>query len=258
MARLCVIPARMDSSRFPGKPMAILLGKPMLGHVYARTRLEDTFDRVVVATCDTEIKRYCDSKEIESVMTSHKHERASDRVQEAVEKLEHDGQFYDSVTLVQGDEPMVTPRMLRIAVEYLERNNVDVVNLRSRIHSKEEFLSLNCVKVVVSQQDRALYFTRSPVPASSKPTFKLPIAFKQVCIIPFRRSFLDEYSKLLKPTYLEEVESIDMNRVLEHDKMVYCVEIDEETHPVDTEADLKMVSERMKKCPLVGSYISRI
>ena len=254
---ICVIPARMGSSRFPDKPLTPILGMPMLGHVALRCKLEPIFSRVVVATCDQAIMDYCRSIDVESVMTSDKHERASDRVQEAVATIEKREKLkFDSVTMVQGDEPMVTPKMLRLALEGLQSTKAFVINLKGKISSIDEYKSPNCVKVVCDLKSNALYFSREPIPSASK--FKgHPTAWKQVCVIPFERQFLDTYSSL-KPTYLEEVESVDMNRVLEHGFEIHMVEIDEESYPVDVPEDVKRVEAALKSCPLVPKYLRSV
>lgn len=251
---ICVIPARMGSSRFPNKPLTPILGMPMLGHVALRCKIEPIFSRVVVATCDKEVVDYCKSIDVESVMTSDKHERASDRVQEAVTAIEkRDGIIFSSVTMVQGDEPMVTPQMLRLAIAGLETSTAPVVNLKGRIYSKEEFRSPNCVKVVCDLKSNALYFSREPIPSPAK--FKgEPISWKQVCVIPFQRDFLDTYSSIA-PSYLEEVESVDMNRVLEHGYKIHMVEIKDESFPVDVPEDVIRVEAALKRCPLVPKYL---
>ncbi len=235
--------------------MTPILGMPMIGHVALRCKLKPIFERVIVATCDTEIVDYCRSIGVEAVMTSSSHERASDRVQEAIEIVEkREGIRFDVVTMVQGDEPMVTPKMLETALEAMNDASVDIVNLRSLITDPEEWESPNCVKVVVNLKDEALYFSREPIPSRTKYS-GMPKAFKQVCIIPFRREFLDLYSKL-KPTLLEEVESVDMNRVLEHGFKVKCVEILEPSYPVDVVADVQRVSVHLSTCPLVQNYLA--
>lgn len=251
---ICVIPARMGSSRFPNKPLTPILGMPMLGHVALRCKLEPIFSRVIVATCDQVIVDYCKSIDVESIMTSDKHERASDRVQEAVATIEkHEGLRFSSVTMVQGDEPMVTPNMLRFAIDGLNQSGAPVVNLKGRINSKAEFRSPNCVKVVCDLKSNALYFSREPIPSPAK--FKgEPIAWKQVCVIPFTRDFLDTYSSI-KPTYLEEVESVDMNRVLEHGYKIYMAEITDESFPVDVPEDVNRVEDALRNCPLLAKYL---
>ncbi|WP_158999125.1 3-deoxy-manno-octulosonate cytidylyltransferase [Pigmentibacter ruber] len=251
---ICIIPARMGSSRFPNKPLAPILGMPMIGHVAMRCKLEPIFDLVVVATCDQEIFEYCSSIGIKAVMTSSKHERASDRIQEALIFLENEiNKKVISVTMVQGDEPMVTPNMLRTALFALHSSNAKVVNLCSEIENLEEFNSPNCVKVVLGKNKNALYFSREAIPSLSK--FKGKIKpLKQVCIIPFQRDFLIEYSNL-PPTPLEEIESIDMLRVLEHEIQVYCEMINEKSWPVDVPEDIARVENALTTCPLLSRYM---
>lgn len=254
---VCIIPARMGSSRYPNKPMTPILGMPMIGHVALRCKLEPIFSRVVVATCDLEIMKYCQSIDVEAIMTSDKHERATDRIQEAVEHIEGAEEIkFASVTMVQGDEPMVTPAMLRTALEGLAGGTAPVVNLKSLIHDPIEYRSPNCVKVVTDLKSNALYFSREAIPSSSK-FHGVPKSYKQVCIIPFTREFLDLYSRL-QPTYLEIVESVDMMRVLEHGYQVHCVEISEPSYPVDVPEDVTRVEAALTNCPLVKCYLKRL
>ncbi len=240
---LALIPARMGSSRFPGKPLKKILGKPMIGHVYERVSKCDLLVKTVVATCDQEIIDYIESIGGQAVMTSDKHERASDRCAEALVYLEKkDDIQYDIVVMVQGDEPMTHPAMITEAVTpMLDDAGIIVTNLLGDIESEEEFMDRNCIKVVCDLDGNALYFSREPIPTQKfgKVTMK-----KQVCIIPFTRDFLLEYTSL-NPTPLEIAESIDMMRVLEHGKKVKMVSTSYHTYPVDTEADLKRVEERM-------------
>ncbi|APJ04576.1 3-deoxy-manno-octulosonate cytidylyltransferase [Silvanigrella aquatica] len=251
---ICIIPARMGSSRFPNKPLAPILGIPMLGHVALRCKLEPLFDLVAVATCDQEIFEYCASIGVKAVMTSNRHERASDRIQEALIFLEKKlTEKVTSVTMVQGDEPMVTPSMLKTALSALYSSKSNIVNLCSEIETIEEFCSPNCVKVVLDKNQYALYFSREAVPSISK--FKGKIKpLKQVCIIPFQRNFLIEYSNL-PPTPLEEIESIDMLRVLEHGMNIYCEIINEKSWPVDVPEDIIRVEKALSTCPLLSRYI---
>ena len=242
---LALIPARMGSSRFPGKPLAKILGKPMIGHVYDRVKQCDLLTKTVVATCDDEIKQYIESIGGEAVMTSDRHERASDRCAEALGYLEkQDSLQYDIVVMVQGDEPMTHPEMISEAVTpMLDDPEILVTNLLGDIKTAEEFEDRNCIKVVCDQQSNALYFSREPVPTRSK-TIDIPMK-KQVCVIPFTRNFLLEYTEM-SPTPLEIAESVDMMRVLEHGLKVKMVQTTYHTYPVDTESDLKRVEEIMR------------
>jgi 3-deoxy-manno-octulosonate cytidylyltransferase (CMP-KDO synthetase) len=250
-----VIPARMASSRFPGKPLANICGIPMLGHVYFRSKMAKVFDDVYVATCDNEIKEYVELIGGKAVMTSDKHERASDRAAEALLKIEKEtGQRKDIIVMIQGDEPMVAPEMLNLALQpMLEDESVLVVNLMAPIGTVREHEDPNEVKVVVDNNNDALYFSREPIPSRKKGAAQIPM-LKQVCIIPFRRDFLIEFSRL-EPTPLEKIESVDMLRILEHGYKVKMVLTKFETYSVDTPEDLRLVEERMKNDRLVTKYL---
>ena len=246
MKILALIPARMGSSRFPGKPMASILGKPMIGHVYERVARSPVLDLTAVATCDQEIYDYIMSIGGGAVMTSDRHERASDRCAEALVKLEELNRArYDIVVMVQGDEPMTHPDMITEAVQPLiEDGEVQVVNLLGEIKDTTEFEDRNCIKVVCDLTRNALYFSREPIPTRCKIN-EVPMG-KQVCIIPFRRDFLLEYTRMA-PTPLEIAESVDMMRVLEHGLKVRMVPTRHSTQSVDTPEDLKKVEGLMRE-----------
>lgn len=243
-----IIPARMGSSRFPGKPLAKILGVPMIGQVYQQAKKSQLLREVYIATCDQEIADYANSIGAKCHMTKDTHERASDRTAEALSKIEaQTGEKIDIVVMIQGDEPMIVPEMIDLAVDpFLQDPTIRVVNLMAPIKSFEEFNDSNCPKVVVDKNNFALYFSREPIPSVKKWTEELPLAFKQVCVIPFTRDFLLEFNNL-EPTMLEKIESIDMNRVLEHGHKVKMVLVDFDTHSVDTPADLILVEKLMTK-----------
>ena len=242
---LAIIPARMGSSRFPGKPMAKILSRPMIGHVYDRVKKCGLLTKTIVATCDKEIKDYIESIGGESVMTSDQHERASDRCAEALSYIEReDGVQYDIIVMVQGDEPMTHPNMISEAVTpMLDDPEILVSNLLGDIENIEEFEDRNCIKVVCDQQSNAIYFSREPIPTRSKGDI-VPMK-KQVCVIPFTRAFLLEYTEL-PPTPLEIAESIDMMRVLEYGMRVRMIPTKHQTFAVDTKEDLVKVEKLMK------------
>ena len=244
MKILALIPARMASSRFPGKPMAKIKGKPMIGHVFERVARSPLLETVAVATCDQEIINYIESIGGIAVLTSNKHERASDRCAEALLKLEETKGFrYDIVVMVQGDEPMTHPDMIAEAVQpLLDQSDVQVVNLLGKIKSDTEFEDRNCIKVVCDLESNALYFSREPIPTRCK-SDKIPMG-KQVCIIPFRRDFLIEYTRMV-PTPLEVAESVDMMRILEHGLKVRMAPTCHDTQAVDTIEDLERVEKIM-------------
>lgn len=237
---LAIIPARMGSSRFPGKPMAPINGKPMIGHVYERVARSPLLLHTAVATCDKEIFEYITSIGGRAVMTADTYERASDRCAEALLTLEREhGIRYDIVVMVQGDEPMTHPDMIGEAIQpMLDDPSVLVVNLLGQIKDEAEFEDRNCIKVVCDKQLNALYFSREPIPTRCK-IGTVPM-FKQVCIIPFRRDYLLQYTSL-EPTPLEIAESVDMMRVLEHGMQVRMVPTCFKSLSVDTPEDLKRV-----------------
>ena len=245
MKILALIPARMGSSRFPGKPMAKVLGKPMIGHVYERVARSPIVTLTAVATCDAEIRDYIESIGGVAVMTGDQHERASDRCAEALLKLEKmNDTRYDIVVMVQGDEPMTHPEMIAEAVApMLADPNLKITNLLGEIHEAAEFEDRNCIKVVCDLKSNALYFSREPIPTRAKVN-EVPRR-KQVCVIPFRRDFLIDYTRMA-PTPLEIVESIDMMRVLEHGMSVRMIPTRHDTRAVDTPEDLTRVEALMR------------
>jgi len=251
---IAIIPARMGSSRFPGKPLAKIHGIPMVGHVYFRTKMSKTLNDVYIATCDQEIMDYAASIGAKAVMTKNTHERCSSRCEEAMLKIEQEtGKKVDIVVMVQGDEPMLYPEMIDLALEpILKDPAIKVVNLMAPIKDRQEHEDPNCPKVVVDKNNFALYFSREPIPSWKKGAKEVKM-LKQVCIIPFTRDFLLKFEEL-EPTHLEIVESIDMNRILEHGYKVKMVYEDFETHCVDTPEDLEKVQKLMEGDVLLKKY----
>lgn len=249
-----IIPARMASSRFSGKPMARIMGIPMIGHVYHRTKMCKTLNEVYVATCDKEIADYIESIDGKAVMTADTHERASDRTAEAMLKIEGEiNKIVDIVVMVQGDEPMLHPEMVDDSIRpMLEDESIQTVNLMSALKSMEEQEDPNEVKVVVDLNGFALYFSREPIPSWKKGAKEVPM-YKQVCIIPFRRDFLIKFNELA-PTPLEIIESVDMLRILEYGYRVKMVFSHYKTYSVDTIEDLKKVESLMINDSLMKVY----
>ena len=248
-----IIPARMGSSRFPGKPLAPILGRPMIEHVYRRTMLCQALDDVIIATCDTEIFETVEAFGGKAIMTSPTHERASDRVAEAAAELDD-----DVIVMVQGDEPMTYPEMIEESLASFlggDEEAVACVNLTTRIMSQKEFEDPNTIKVVMDRDGYALYMSREPIPTLHLQDFDQIQAFKQVCIIPFTAAALQEFIQL-DPTPLEVAESIDMMRFIENGHRVKMIETSFSTHAVDTPDDLKRVEELLRKDPLTEKYIN--
>lgn len=246
----------MGSSRFPGKPMADILGMPMIGHVYKRVKMSKTLSEVYVATCDMEIYDYIKSIGGKAVMTSDCHERCSDRCAEAMLKIEKEtNEKCDIVVMVQGDEPLTFPEMIDEAVQpMVEDATIVITNLVADLDSLESFENPNEVKVVIDKFGNAIYFSREPIPSRKKGILDVPMK-KQVCVIPFTRNFLLEYNEM-EPTQLEIIESVDMLRIIENGMKVKMVPTKFITKAVDTNDDLDKVSLIMKKDTLCKQYLN--
>ena len=255
MSVVAIIPARMNSSRFPGKPLEKIHGMPMIGHCLLRTQLCAELTDTYVATCDNEIYEYVHSVGGKAIMTSDSHDRASDRTAEAMTFIENEnGEKVDIVVMVQGDEPMIQPSMIEESLAPFHDSSVQVVNLMSKIDSVEEFEDPNEVKVVVDKNLNAMYFSREPIPSRKKGVEDVPM-LKQVCIIPFRRDYLLKFNSM-DETNLEIIESVDMMRILENGEEVRMVMTDCTSFSVDTLDDLKRVEAAMKNDPLMNTYIA--
>jgi 3-deoxy-manno-octulosonate cytidylyltransferase (CMP-KDO synthetase) len=252
-----IIPARLASSRMPNKPLADILGVPMIGHVYFRSKMSAVLNEVYVATCDQEIVDYVVSIGGKAIMTADTHERASDRTAEALLAIEKEtGEKVDIVVMIQGDEPMITPDMISASIQpLLENSSLNITNLMANMQSREEHEDPAEVKVVVDRNSNALYFSREPIPSRKKGVVDVPM-LKQVCIIPFKRDFLLEYNSM-EQTPLEIIESVDMNRLLENGIQIRMVLREEETYSVDTIADLERVREKMQDDPLLNEYLNK-
>jgi len=251
-----IIPARMGSSRFYGKPLEKIRGIPMVAHVYFRSKMSKLLSEVYVATCDQEIAHYVEGVGGKVIMTADTHERASDRTAEALIKVEKaKGIQVDIVVMIQGDEPMLRPEMIDEAVQpIIEDDSILVTNLMAPLKSAKEHDDKNEVKVVVDRQHFALYFSREPIPSRWKMGEDV-IKQKQVCVIPFRREFLLKFNEL-DPTPLEVAESVDMMRVLEHGYKIKMIKTKHDVYSVDTEQDRQRVEKLMEDDNLMPYYKS--
>ncbi len=249
-----IIPARMASSRFPNKPMADILGMPMIGHCFHRSKMSNILTDVYVATCDNEIYEYIESIGGKAVMTSDKHERASDRTAEAVDKIEKEiGKKVDIVAMIQGDEPLTTPLMVESVIKPLiDDSRLIISNLIGIVKSKDDYNDPNEVKLVTDRQGNAMYFSRSPIPSDKKWDKEITV-YKQLGIIVFRRTFLSEYNSMQQTT-LEKIESIDMLRVLENGIKIKTIITKESNIGVDTKEELLKAEKLMGKDKLYTKY----
>lgn len=251
MKKICIIPARMAASRLPGKPLANINGLPLIIHIAKRCLLTKNIDYLAVATCDEEIISTCKEYGINSIMTSNSHERCTDRVSEAVSKLDFEVKNDDLVVMVQGDEILVTPELIKSIIVDYTNNKAPVTNLVSKIYQESDHIDPNVVKVVFDPNNQALYFSRAPIPSTFKSSCQN--LYQQTGIIGFSREFLDHFNELPQ-TYLEKIESIDMLRVLENRLPLRVVCTDDFNLGVDTPADLERAAKLLEKDILTKEY----
>jgi 3-deoxy-manno-octulosonate cytidylyltransferase (CMP-KDO synthetase) len=249
-----IIPARLEATRFPNKPMALIHGMPMIGHCYHRTRLALGLDNIYVATCNEEIADYVSSIGGSSVMTATSHTRATTRTAEAMKLIEVENkERVDVVVMVQGDEPLISPKTIKETLVHFKDPSVEIVNIMSRLQTYEQFIDKNNVKVVVNQNNDALYFSREPIPSPWNGVEDVPM-YLQTGIIAFRRDVLLRFNQMAE-SRLEQIESVDMNRVLETGGRIRMVLTELTTIGVDTPQELADVDKLMKADPTINDYL---
>jgi 3-deoxy-manno-octulosonate cytidylyltransferase (CMP-KDO synthetase) len=237
-----VIPARYASTRFPGKPLADIHGKPMIQWVYERTRQSSGVHRVVVATDDERIAAAVKAFGGEVQLTRADHPTGTDRLAEVADRIET-----DLIVNVQGDEPLIDPRMIDQAVNAVRRNpGVVMGTLKTPIASVDEYLNPNVVKVVTDRQGFALYFSRAPIPHPRDFSDDLEAnlcrleAFKHIGLYVYRKDFLLTFPRL-SPTPLEQLEKLEQLRALEHGFRIKVAATELTSQGVDTPEDLDRV-----------------
>ncbi len=227
-----VIPARLDSTRFPAKVLADLWGKPIIQHVYERARKAKRLDEVLIATDDEKIFDTAKKFGAEVVITSKKHLTGTDRVSEAVKKNNA-----EIVINIQADVPLISPLMIdRVAEVLLDDSTLVMATLMKKIEKKEEFYNPNVVKVVIDKQGFALYFSRSPIPYL-KDNF---VSYKHIGVYGYRKDFLLTFVQLPRSP-LEKIENLEQLRVLENGYKIKMIETDYELIEVDTKEDLRNI-----------------
>lgn len=250
MSIAAVIPARMASSRFPGKPLRKILGLPMVEHVRRRVLMCGALDEVIVATCDKEIADEIRRFGGKAVMTSDKHESCVDRVAEAALGLKS-----NIIINVQGDMPFVRPDSIEeLAAPFLKDKSILFTDMMGPIDDEAEAASPNVVKVVADKEGNALYYSREPIPSPKKAPAGAPVKrFKQFGINAYRKESLLKFAALPR-TYLEKIESVDMLRLLENGFKVRLVCSMHPVIGVDTPEDLESAAKLMENDPILPKY----
>ena len=245
------IPARMGSTRFPGKPLCDILGKAMIEHCYRRCALSKYATDLFVAACDNEIQQAVENFDGTVVMTDPNIQRPGLRVASAAETLDLDDD--DIVVVVQGDEPLVHPDMIDLAIKpLLDEKDVYVSNLTAEL-SEAEWKDPGEIKVVCDLDMNALYMSRAPMPSVDHEEQRATW-YKQVCIMPFRWHFMKKFNHELEPTPLELQESIEMNRAIQHGYKVRMVSSPYISKSVDTDLDRMQVEQMMVADPIYHAY----
>lgn len=238
-----VIPARYASSRFPGKPLASLAGKPMIRHVYERAVASGAIE-VVVATDDERIAQECGRFGAAVMMTRADHVSGTDRVAEVARRR---GWAPDSIVVnVQGDSPLVAPASIALVADLLARYpQAGMATLCTRIRSPADYANPNVVKVVADCTGRALYFSRAPIPAVAHGTVGLPQAWRHVGLYAYRVEDLERLSRS-DPCALEQAEKLEQLRALWLGVEIRVAEAPQEHGPdVDTPEDANEVSRKL-------------
>ncbi|HEX9143196.1 MAG TPA: 3-deoxy-manno-octulosonate cytidylyltransferase [Candidatus Binatia bacterium] len=254
MAIVAIIPARYGSTRLPGKPLARIGGKPLIQHVYESAVKTRTLDRVVVATDDRRIEETVRGFGGEVVMTAKDHASGTDRLAEAAHKIKADW-----IVNVQGDLPFIRSETITRAVQPLRRDrSLPMGTVCTPIHDETEWRDPNIVKVIVDCRGFALYFSRSPIPYARNHSVDLsgtPLkprsqsrlwGFRHLGLYVYRRDFLLKFARL-RPTALEQIESLEQLRALAYGYRIFVANVDEHSVEVDTPEDLAKAEEFLRR-----------
>lgn len=237
-----VIPARYQSSRLPGKPLADICGKPMIWWVYNRAKLVKRLNEVIVATDDERIEEVCRKYKIPVIMTSKDHKNGSERLSEVAKKT--DGDVY---VTIQGDEPLLEPKTIEKVLDTLfSEPDIPCATLKTAYHNPVDVINGTTPKVVTDIKGDILLFTRSAIPY---PKAALDyIIYKPIGVYAFKREMLLKYGELeMGP--LEKAEEIELLRLVEHGYKIRISEVESETIAVDTFKDLERVREYISSHP---------
>ena len=250
MARIiAMIPARMASTRFPGKPLVDICGKSMIEHVWQRVKMNPRVEQVYIATCDNEIRTVAEGFGAEVITTSDKHERCTDRIAEGCLKLLEKNNRFDVVLNVQGDEPLLKPDVLDLLIKpFIDEERIQCVNLIEVLDGEENILNPNNVKAIFDQGGFALYFSRLPIPSGLESRH-----YKQLGAYGLSMDAVVKYQEM-DQTPLEIAESDDMLRFIENGIPVKVVMSPFKTIGVDTPDDYEKVCSLMLEDEIFKLY----
>jgi len=237
MKTIAVIPARYDSSRFPGKPLADIHGKPMIWWVYQQAKKVAEFADIIVATDSEKILQTCENLDIKAIMTAKTHATGTDRIAEVATKIDAD--WYVNV---QGDEPMIEPKTIQ-AVLPSETEDAQILTVKAKITDPKDVINPNITKAVTNAQNRGIFFTRAAVPF---PKASLDYDYyKHLGLYSFSKAALTFFQNTPRGI-LEKAEELEMLRFIEHGWLLKCFEIISNSVAVDTPQDLERVRQLMQ------------
>lgn len=235
---IAVIPARYQSSRFPGKPLAVIAGKPMIQHVYERVKRVERIEKVVVATDDERIYDVVQGFAGEAVLTGECN-CGTERVYETVKE-----ERCDIIINVQGDEPLIHPQMINELIDTIVNRNVPMATLCKELTTQEDIINPNIVKVVMDFQGDAIYFSRNPIPFNRDNIADIRY-FKHIGIYGYRKEFLGQYVNMPKSP-LECAENLEQLRVLENGYKIAVAETQYDSIGVDLPEHIQQIEEMLK------------
>jgi len=231
-----VIPSRYHSARFPGKPLALIEGKPMIQRVYERAKTAEYLTRIIIATDNERIFKACNAFGAEVQMTSPHHNSGTERAAEIAEKLNT-----SIVINIQGDEPLIRGEMIDELVSALQDESIPMATLAAKVKDLKLLYEKNTVKVVTDKQGFALYFSRSPLPFNTTDYF-----LQHIGIYGYQKDFLLEFCSM-QPSRLEKIEKLEQLRVLENGYKIKIIESPFQTLSVDSPEDIIKVENYFKK-----------
>ncbi|KXS49205.1 MAG: 3-deoxy-manno-octulosonate cytidylyltransferase (CMP-KDO synthetase) [Halanaerobium sp. 4-GBenrich] len=236
-----VIPARYDSTRFPGKALAEIRGQAMIVRVYQAVEKCESIDKVYVATDDRRIKKAVEAAAGKVIMTSDQHQSGTDRIAEAAAQIEA-----ELIVNVQGDEPLIDAQSIERALKpFSSEKNLQMSTLKRKITAAEA-KSPDRVKVVSDQNDYALYFSRSPIPYYRDTGAEAQQYYQHIGLYVYRRDFLLKYAEM-DQTALEKAESLEQLRALQNGYQIKVLETEAKLIGVDRREDIELVEKELKR-----------
>ena len=247
-----IIPARYESSRFPGKPLHLICGKSMIQRVYEQCKLAGVLDEIVIATDDERIVQHVKGFGGNVVLTSASHKCGTERCNEAISILNNDG-IYDNedvVINIQGDEPLINPEQISLVSSCFNKKGVALATLAKKISNSTDIFNPNTIKVVFNNFNEAVYFSRSPIPYQrgiiEKEWINSGNYYKHIGIYAYKVGMLKKITKFAQ-TKLELSESLEQLRWLENGLIINVAITEHDSHSVDVPEDVATIEEMIAK-----------